>query len=102
MTSVVNINDEQKMKCVMKWHKLGQIFTTGIYFVSLPFLLLFCLHASIPQFEVDHLILNALFYVTCVCIAIRLIVAIFTKLNIGKWEHYTHKKLTDKEIIQLI
>jgi hypothetical protein len=90
------------MKCVQKWHKVGQILTALIYLLSIPFVILFFLHSTNPNFDMAHNAMNGLFYIACGVLFFRFIIAAVTKSKICKWEHFVHKKLSGKEIIHLI
>jgi hypothetical protein len=90
------------MKRVLKWHKLGSVLTALIYLLSFLFVGVYFLHMLKPELINCHVISLGLFCATSVVLAIRVISAIVTKVNICRWQHKTHNKLTYKEIIKLI
>jgi hypothetical protein len=94
--------DDDTMKYVVKWHKLGVCLTTCLFFIGFNLAILFFWYTAKPDYPVTHEILNDLFYVGCGMVLGRLLTALITKIRICEWEHRNHKKLTNNEVLNLI
>jgi hypothetical protein len=90
------------MKRFGKCCQISKIVSALIYVISLPFLTLFFLHTTIPLFEIAHNILTYLFFIAVAFAVIKIILSVFIKYKICKYEKRSGKKLSTHEIIHLL
>ena len=101
MNNTTQISDVP-MKRILKWHKLGQLISACIYLTVIPFLIIFILHGTQPNFEWCHACMSGLMYASVGFFVGRIACALEVKYNVWQWENEHNKKMDDKKLIQLM
>lgn len=101
MNNTKRIGDGQ-MTCVLKWHRINQLITACIYALFIPFLIIYILNNTEPNFNWEYFELTNLMRVMTIFFILRVMSSLVTKVKIGKWESENEIKLTDKQLINLL